>query len=1018
MKLLSRLLLCFLLAWASWADFCKREFMNAYFLDGLLEPDNRKSPLCPAVKENCCTEKDIMTVLDKFANHLRPKRADYKTKFKRALWQLGLLHADIFRIQQRVGWEGKQRLFCQNKFAEFSTFPFAQMMDQLKTGFDIAYENYEKMHQSFLCVLCDYDAHQSMLISTQQMAVDGAMCLEQLNRNKEFLTAQNIQLVDYLQKMQNYLDCTLFDYKYNFPLVFSTEVNRADDFTKCYDKLTPDSLDKECVPLCGELKLGVISPVFEGNHFFINRAIAYYRDIISQINFKYATTAFNPLQSLAPLNANRSEIKFFNVPDKQKNRLKFMLRKHFHVPENNHDDFFRNDERTYTGEDEPETDKMPKVIDLQALMPKPPAPPAPPRPAAPPCRGFFCRLRLPKIDLGGIANAAKNAIGGAVNAASSAIGGAVNAASGLVSQVASAAPGLIGGAMNAASGLVGGLMGGGGGGEGGDGGGGGDAGGAAPAPAGGGAPAPPPPPRPSRGGGGGGLGGLFGAAKGFLSGGGLGKALSAVKGIAGAVGGVANVVNSVMDSPLGGIIKMGASFIPGGGAIVQGVSMAAKVAGTASKMASALPGRKLVLNEDRSITIIEKNWRVHVLHDGDAYDEAEGLVNLGGKLYLNGQEVVMTDLDDTGEPLQETPQQPALAPVQAQVQAKPKSHPHSKKLSKAKPVTSHKPQQHKKARKLRVQAKAVESKGHHLKQHKKSKHFTPKRHLAPSKHSKHVIRSTQKSPHKPLSERELIQKVTSLIDSNFKAQKSEKAKIRMHKRHNLRRRRVLEALFQEEQESLSDHPNGRLLAEVQTTINDYLFTNPVKYFEQHYESINFQSNFTVPEIFPCVQNTLDIANFKPKIISAAGIDLQFYVSTVNFEYTKNQLAMVLKGQKNLDPFDFQMSELIKACNNKFLALTLATLASSYSLVVQPAYQSEDDKELQRLEPTYGKEESFQMVDGTYFDTEFETYMYKSTPGELIQRKTIHRRLKQIHTMSAEERLKERSKAIGNAFRIF
>lgn len=953
MKFLHCLIRISLIASAVIADFCKRDLLRGYFLESLLVPDQRKVPLCPSIKNNCCSELDIKNVLDKFLSYLRPKREDFKVKFKSALWNLGLLHANVFRIEKRDNWSGNQRRFCRSKFDTFSRFPFAEMMRELTHGFETVYSENEKMHQSFLCVLCDYDAHQSMLTDINQMAVNSDICLDQLNKNRPLLEAQNIMLVKYFKAMQDFLDCSLFDGKFNFPLVFSTEQSMGDDFATCFEKLTPDTLDKACLPLCSNINVGAISPVFEGNHFFINRATQYYRNVIELIDYRNNNTAFNPLQQLAPINSNRSKIAFFSLPNIRQQRYRFMSpeKNQFWVGDNNQDDIFRNDEREYTGRDQVDEEEakqqalaaqMASQLDALPPAPKddPPKPAAPaPAPAAPaPKRGGLFggfrlpSLSLPKIDLAGIAGSISNAASSAVSAVSGAASSLGAAASSAASAVAGAASKID-----------------------------------------------------------------------------VGKVMSTVKSVAGAAKGAAGMFNKLMDGPLGGIATMAAGMVPGGAAILQ-------VAKTASKVAAALPVRKLIVNADKSVTLILPNWDIELYQEGTTTED--GLQNVNGALFHNGRKLDLVEIGDSAYQMEQQILQPETtqtAPIQ---EAIPK--PQKKAHKASKPNRKLHSNRHSSGVK-------IASKEHSNKHQKKD----PKRHLSPVKSN----RRTKEKAHenKALNEHQLIEKVTEIIDSNFKkveanlkhkrhSKKNHKNK--KHKKRALRHKRILEDLFSDEPEEFSQPSGpvtldaGRTLAASApaTNINDLIITNPVQYYLTYYESIESRLDPYSEEIYPPNDDTIDVVNFNATFINGGGVDLNSYVPSIRFEYTKKELALILKGRANLDEFDYQMTELLKHLDMMFIAKAMSLSSSNFVIPVAPAYQSEDDKEVLKLEPVYSDDEELSKIESKYYSSDFDVMSYRSMPNPFVETKRIPRKLQM--KASAEEKLRERNRALGSVFRIF
>lgn len=346
--------------------------MKAYQLEGLLEPNQQKNPLCPTIKNNCCTPGDILKVHDKYNNNLKPKLLESRDKFTSELRQLRKLHHHILRLTERQNLRGNQQLFCASTFKNVTDFDFMGMMEDLQTGHAMAFDFFQKVHTGFMCVFCDFEAHSEIMLSTRSVGIDSGVCLDALNSLKDFLITQNIRLVQYFRTLQRFLDCSLFDDKFNLPFTFGQQDILRITFRECFKKLTPDSLDPLCLPLCDQLQFGAISPVFEGHTFFINRAINYFQDQIRAIIHKVNNTAFDPLQALQQLNMARERIAFSEFRNKTEERMKFMDSRHNQWDQGSYgnvywpDNTFRNDLTPYPSTDK--QDNMDKIAEMDPEM--------------------------------------------------------------------------------------------------------------------------------------------------------------------------------------------------------------------------------------------------------------------------------------------------------------------------------------------------------------------------------------------------------------------------------------------------------------------------------------------------------------------------------------------------------------------------------------------------------------------------------------------------------------------------
>ena len=322
--------------------FCKKKLMFSYFLEGRLKPTKKPNPLCPAIMNDCCTKDDINLVYDKYHGLVKPKLKAFKYRFEEAMKGIHELHAGVLRLKKHKQWEGDQKDFCEDRFEIWSEIDFKKMMKTLRRGFHISFDMFEKLHESFLCVMCDSDAHDNIMLETKQMGVDSKVCLSTLNHNMAFLTAQNVELVDYFRKLQDHLDCLVFDKNYDLPFPFATEKYLRDDFEECFEKLAPDSLSATCKTLCDELEMGAISPVYEGNYPFIDRATDYYSDMVRIIGAKQNSTAIDPLETLEKLNNAKTKLKFFQIEGKNQDKNEFMKGKEGLTVNDGNDFMYRN----------------------------------------------------------------------------------------------------------------------------------------------------------------------------------------------------------------------------------------------------------------------------------------------------------------------------------------------------------------------------------------------------------------------------------------------------------------------------------------------------------------------------------------------------------------------------------------------------------------------------------------------------------------------------------------------------
>lgn len=306
------------------SEFCKLSLMNGYFLQGLLKPSQTPNPLCRSIKNNCCSPNDIIKLHDLSEFTLRPKQKQFFIKIQQSMKRIERLHARAVELRHCDDLRLHHRRFCQNVFMNLTQFPIHNLTNHLVHSLEVAQDNYFKMHQGFLCSLCDAEAQANILLETQQYSQADMICLRMLNENIEFLQAQNIQMMEYLLRMQRHLDCSYYDSRFNFMFPFQTEFNLFRDFSACYAKLKPESLPKECLGICGQFKIGGFTPVFEGNWLFFNRATEYFQSMIRLINFKRQNAPFSPLRIISGINNPQVGFNFIQMRNRTRARQRFM----------------------------------------------------------------------------------------------------------------------------------------------------------------------------------------------------------------------------------------------------------------------------------------------------------------------------------------------------------------------------------------------------------------------------------------------------------------------------------------------------------------------------------------------------------------------------------------------------------------------------------------------------------------------------------------------------------------------
>jgi hypothetical protein len=317
MKIVPILIAMLTLMSSTESQFCPRRLMESYFLEGLLLPDETPVPFCPSIKSNCCTPEDMINVYNKFENELKPKLEETHEKYLRSIKRLSLMHQRVMKLKDRKYSDPKQEGFCKKKLKEVKKFKMISMTDSLRLFYKPSFKYRSKIHKSLICLFCDYNALKEFNLPTKSIPVETKLCHFTLLENKEYLTQHSVLLVEYFMKMQEALDCLLDEKKFGEPFVFGYEQKLRLDFMGCFNELTPDEMNETCQDLCKLITVGSISPVFDGDYWFVERAVSFMNSQIETIIYKRKNTPPNLIEKLKEFN-NNDVVKFFNVTSKRK----------------------------------------------------------------------------------------------------------------------------------------------------------------------------------------------------------------------------------------------------------------------------------------------------------------------------------------------------------------------------------------------------------------------------------------------------------------------------------------------------------------------------------------------------------------------------------------------------------------------------------------------------------------------------------------------------------------------------
>lgn len=166
------------------SEDCNRGLMKSYFLQGLVKVDNFKSPLCSLPDfSNCCTKQDILYIFEDYTGNVAPKLNMFFKKMYQSIEAVRRLNNKLLKVQLPSTLSNEKQLTCSNANIDLQNFPFDQMISNLKDNLESNFLFFNRVHQSFYCLLCDKNAHAYIDISNNQVTMDIQFCLNVLSKS-------------------------------------------------------------------------------------------------------------------------------------------------------------------------------------------------------------------------------------------------------------------------------------------------------------------------------------------------------------------------------------------------------------------------------------------------------------------------------------------------------------------------------------------------------------------------------------------------------------------------------------------------------------------------------------------------------------------------------------------------------------------------------------------------------------------------------------------------------------------
>jgi len=261
---------------------CNNDILRSYMLRGRFNSEPEKMLTCPTIKNSCCTKLDQQRIYHAVNDLLPDRILEYQNKMRMALVKIKQFHEKI--IQNRPFFKGRpnRRSFCGTAARKLYNFPFLTFYDKIIEDLEGARLDTDSYYQTFFCNLCDADNHQYIALKTKQIAMHGEFCQTFLKQNQDIIQMLNVELVEYLQSVQNVVDCVHYSKSYNLKFFNEEKVKFAAELGQCLNNVSSPNFLKKCASTCKQIFLSKITFLFEGDFEFLMDAVNIFEDFFKR----------------------------------------------------------------------------------------------------------------------------------------------------------------------------------------------------------------------------------------------------------------------------------------------------------------------------------------------------------------------------------------------------------------------------------------------------------------------------------------------------------------------------------------------------------------------------------------------------------------------------------------------------------------------------------------------------------------------------------------------------------------
>ena len=252
---------------------CEHRLLKSYLLHGRHQSKPDPMYLCPTIKNNCCTKMDQQRIYHIAKEFLPQRLLEYQSKIRMALAKLRELHIKINRTRPVFTGIPKRRLYCNAQASQLYNFPFFKMYNEIMEFLDIVRDELNDYYNTFFCQLCDANNHKWFNLKSKQLQMDSEFCKEMVENHQDAMKIFNVDLINYLEALQQVVDCTHYVRSYKLEFFDRSKSKISKGVSKCIGNLGGKDFLKHCRPVCETLKLSKVIETIEGDFEFVIDAV-------------------------------------------------------------------------------------------------------------------------------------------------------------------------------------------------------------------------------------------------------------------------------------------------------------------------------------------------------------------------------------------------------------------------------------------------------------------------------------------------------------------------------------------------------------------------------------------------------------------------------------------------------------------------------------------------------------------------------------------------------------------------